>query len=595
MENNLIPNCPITRRDIITAEQIFGPDVGVLKGKTTRRHPLGVGLYNHIPIPSTVVEQYHDVILAVDVLYVNKLPFIATISRYIHFGTVEFLRNQKAITLTEHIKQVNRLYRQRGFWPIYALMDGQFEPLHGDLAEMGIQLNTVSNDKHVPEIERQIQTLKERTRAIYCTLPFQKVPRHLIIEMIYAANYWLNMFPRKGGISQTMSPRTLLTGLTMNYHRHCRLEFGEYVQTHEEHDNSLNPRTIGALALHPTGNVQGGYFFLSLSMGKVINRMRWTRIPMPKEVIDQVERMAHQEHAGTTLLFEDRDHNEIIDLDDPDDDDSAYEPDDENDDDDNDDDDDEDDNDNNNIPINQPPEVHNDPGILGGQNAPHDDNEENDEDNNNNNDVVNDNDDHENDGDATTNADNEDNDEAIEPADVNENSLQNVHEENPGGTIGVAPLPPIQVENAQTQHKLSRIAWMGQQPATYAGRTRAQSRANATTNVTMDTNTTTEFERDLFQRRVTGIQLPPEYEDQLATLKHTVLTQHTLKKGLQVFGPKGTEAVFAEMKQLHDRNVCEPVHAKSLSCEQKNKALGYLMFLKQKRCGHIKGRGCADG
>ena len=109
-----------------------------------------------MPIPSTVVEQCHDVILAVDILYVNKLPFIATISRYIHFGTVEFLHNQKAITLTEHIKQVNRLYQQRGFCPTYALMDGQFEPLHRDLAEMGIQLNTVSNDEHVPEIECQI-------------------------------------------------------------------------------------------------------------------------------------------------------------------------------------------------------------------------------------------------------------------------------------------------------------------------------------------------------------------------------------------------------------------------------------------------------
>ena len=168
-------------------------------------------------------------------------------------------------------------------------MDGQLEQLHGDLADMGIQLNTVSNDEHVPEIEWQIRTLKERTRGIYCTLPFRKIPRCLIIEMLYAANYWLNMFPRKGGICQTMSPRTLLTGLTMNYNRHCQLEFGEYVQTHEEHDNSLNPHTIGALALHPTGNVQGGYFFFSLTTGKVINRMHWTPIPMPKEVIERVE------------------------------------------------------------------------------------------------------------------------------------------------------------------------------------------------------------------------------------------------------------------------------------------------------------------
>ena len=100
-----------------------------------------------------------------------------------------------------------------------------------------------------------------------------------------------------------MRPHTLLTGLKMTYNRHCRLEFGEYVQTHEEHDNSLNPHTIGALALRPAGNVPGGYFFFSLTTGKVINGMCWTTIPMPQEVIDWVERMAHQEHTGTTLLF----------------------------------------------------------------------------------------------------------------------------------------------------------------------------------------------------------------------------------------------------------------------------------------------------
>ena len=35
--------------------------------------------------------------------------------------------------------------------------------------------------------------------------------------------------------------------------------------------------------------------------------------------------------------------------------------------------------------------------------------------------------------------------------------------------------------------------------------------------------------------------------------------------------------------------------ADQLTTEQKKAALRYLMFLKEKRCGRIKGRGCADG
>ena len=61
-------------------------------------------------------------------------------------------------------------------------------------------------------------------------------------------------------------------GGKIDYNKHCKYEFGEYVQTHEEHDNSMATRTIGALALRPNGNLQGGHLFLSLSTGRVIDR-----------------------------------------------------------------------------------------------------------------------------------------------------------------------------------------------------------------------------------------------------------------------------------------------------------------------------------
>ena len=106
----------------------------------------------------------------------------------------------------------------------------------------------------------------------------------------------------------------------------------------------------------------------------------------------------------------------------------------------------------------------------------------------------------------------------------------------------------------------------------------------------------TEFEKELFHRRVAGVRVPFEVGyDQNEVLRHTVLTQYTLKKGLQVFGPPGVEAVYEELQQLHERGVGEPRDAATLSPTQKRNALGYLMFLKQKRTGQIKGRGCANG
>jgi hypothetical protein len=72
------------------------------------------------------------------------------------------------------------------------------------------------------------------------------------------------------------------------------------------------------------------------------------------------------------------------------------------------------------------------------------------------------------------------------------------------------------------------------------------------------------------------------------------MTQHSIKKGLEVFGDADKEAVLSEMKQLHDMGVAEPKKANMLTQEEKSKSLNYLMFLKQKRSGRIKGRGCAD-
>ena len=79
-----------------------------------------------------------------------------------------------------------------------------------------------------------------------------------------------------------------MTGIQIDDNKHIRTEFGEYVQVHEEHDNSMNTQTTGAITTKPTGNVQGGRWFYSLNTGQMLDRQRWTPLPMLAEVIERL-------------------------------------------------------------------------------------------------------------------------------------------------------------------------------------------------------------------------------------------------------------------------------------------------------------------
>jgi hypothetical protein len=87
----------------------------------------------------------------------------------------------------------------------------------------------------------------------------------------------------------------------------------------------MESRTIGAIALRPTGNAQGGYYFISLTSGWRLSRSRWTTLPMPQEVIDRVHVLARQSNANHDLTFAWRDGSAIADVHD-DDDNSDYDP-----------------------------------------------------------------------------------------------------------------------------------------------------------------------------------------------------------------------------------------------------------------------------
>ena len=277
--------------------------------------------------PNTIIEQYGNITLSADIMHVNGIPFFVTRSRHIHFGTVDVLSSLQVTDIAGALRRVVKIYGRGGFQVTTALMDGAFAGMHEICNQLQVTLNTTSRDEHVGDIERYICTVKECMRGISNTIPFKRMTRNMVMELAKAMVYWLNSVPSSTGVSPTMSPRTIITGQLLDYHKHCRYEFGEYVQTHEEHDNSLISRTVGAIALRPTGNQQGGYFFMSLHTGRIINRLHATKLPMPSEVIVRVEQLAKAQNMIPSLAFGNRDNRLIMqDINDDDESEDAYIP-----------------------------------------------------------------------------------------------------------------------------------------------------------------------------------------------------------------------------------------------------------------------------
>ena len=76
-------------------------------------------------------------------------------------------------------------------------------------------------------------------------------------------------------------------------------------------------------------------------------------------------------------------------------------------------------------------------------------------------------------------------------------------------------------------------------------------------------------------------------------LIHYLLSQNETKKGIKPFCERCVREVHMELENLHGRKVIKlrlPIY---MTAEQKIRSLSYLMFLKEKIYGSIKGRGCA--
>ena len=93
-----------------------------------------------------------------------------------------------------------------------------------------------------------------------------------MIHIVFQIVKLLSFLPTKSVISDTLTPKTIMSGEKLDYKKNLSLQIGQYCQVNEEDSphNSQNPRTKGAISLGPSGNLQGGFNFMALNTGKKI-------------------------------------------------------------------------------------------------------------------------------------------------------------------------------------------------------------------------------------------------------------------------------------------------------------------------------------
>jgi hypothetical protein len=75
IQSNQISNCPVTVKDIDVAQAIWGNNIAVLKGKTTRSQPIHVA-QDFVKVPTAILNLHKEVFLMADLFLSQPDSFL---------------------------------------------------------------------------------------------------------------------------------------------------------------------------------------------------------------------------------------------------------------------------------------------------------------------------------------------------------------------------------------------------------------------------------------------------------------------------------------------------------------------------------------
>ena len=156
MKHNFAHDCPVTVKDIETAEDIFGNDVHALKGETARQAPFAV-TSDCVEVPQEISQPHNDITIGMDFVFINGIVFHVTVSSETAFCTIEDVDNESMKAALDSFEAAVKLCNERELRVATALGDNKFDPLKVILEEKcDINFNPAGANEHIAETEQMI-------------------------------------------------------------------------------------------------------------------------------------------------------------------------------------------------------------------------------------------------------------------------------------------------------------------------------------------------------------------------------------------------------------------------------------------------------
>jgi len=305
------PDAEITTRDVDNCDYVFGKTRAEAAGKSVYEPTSPEDPVDILDEAADFVQKLksNDITLHSDIMFVDGLPFLVSVSEWVGYTTISYLRARNWPTILKAIEEQKNVYSKHG-WNVKGIKfdrEKGVEAIRSVLAtKLGLHLDTSATAQHQPKIERRIRFVKERIRCELANLGYN-VNRNFLVYIPSYVVRKINL-SMSNIIGVNMSPKEILTGTKASAKVETRVGFGEHclVWKKASATNSTEKRAVSCICLGLSNNSTSSGIFFDLSKPLKQTPMvadNYDISPMPEDVVWKLNELAKEKPVKSDLQF----------------------------------------------------------------------------------------------------------------------------------------------------------------------------------------------------------------------------------------------------------------------------------------------------